>query len=184
MASDGIHERRVQSIIGLEAKRLELSPHVVNVSRVEALLDDRSHKTGKLGLLPALLIGQLGMDKVEALEGVVLLDTAIQMNAAAGASVAQDSGARVDNGQLVAVGRHLELVNGHGGDDGEQSTLWLPALGTAAGMVVDDVAAESDLQGGKQKRRRRLSLGARAPFRAIPNTDNQPQNFDLPRYHH
>lgn len=87
------------------------------------------------------------MDKVKALEGVLLLDAPEQVDAAVAAGVSLDGGALVDDLELVAVGGDGELVLGDDGDDGEEGALGLPALGAAAGVVVEDVAGEGHLDG-------------------------------------
>lgn len=88
------------------------------------------------------------MHKVEALEGVVLLDAAEEVHAAVLAGVALDGGGLVDDGQLGPVGGHGELVAGHDGNHGEERAGGLPALGAAAGVVVEDVGGERHFDGG------------------------------------
>ena len=68
------------------------------------------------------------MNKVETLERVLLLDAAEHVNTAIAAGVSLDSSALVDDGELVTVGGDLELIAGDDSDDGEKSTLRLPAL--------------------------------------------------------
>lgn len=142
---DGVHQRRRESIVRLETKVLELSADLVGLFGREALLNDGRNKGSELRLLPALVVGELDVDKVETLEGVLLLDAAEHVNTAVAASVSLDSSALVDDGELVGVGSNLELVAGDDSDDGEESTLRLPALGAAAGVVVGDLTAECDL---------------------------------------
>lgn len=67
------------------------------------------------------------------------------MDSALLAGVALDSGRLVDYAQLVTVGCYAEVVTGDDTDDGEERTGWFPALGTAAGVVVRDVALYGDL---------------------------------------
>lgn len=143
--SDGVHQRGRQSIVGLEAKVLELLSNLVGLVSREALLDDGRDKGGELRLLPALLIRELDVDKVETLEGVIVLNATEQVNTAVTAGVSLNSSALVNDGELVTVGSDLELVAGDDSDDGEESTLGLPALGASAGVVVSDLAAEGDL---------------------------------------
>jgi len=76
------------------------------------------------------------MDKVESLERMVLFNSAIKMNSAVFAGVAQDRGFVVYDGELVAVGCDFEVLNGDDGNHGEEGPGWLPTLRTAAGVVV------------------------------------------------
>jgi hypothetical protein len=142
---DGVHQRGRQGIVGLEAKVLELLSNLVGLVSREALLDDGRDKGGELRLLPALLIRELDVDKVETLEGVIVLNATEQVDTAVTAGVSLNSSALVNDGELVTVGSDLELVAGDDSDDGEESTLRLPALGASAGVVVSDLAAEGDL---------------------------------------
>lgn len=142
---DSVHQSGRQSIVGLEAKILELLSNLVGLVGREALLDDGRDKGGELRLLPALFIRELNVDKVEALEGVIVLNATKQVDTAVTASVSLNSSALVNNSELVTVGSDLELVAGDDSDDGEESTLGLPALGASAGVVVSDLAAEGDL---------------------------------------
>lgn len=168
--SNQVHQRRRESIVGLEAVGLELAANLFNALGVEALLDDGGDKGSELGLLPALRIGKLNVDEVETVEWVLLLDTAEQVNAAGLAGVTLDGGARVDaknqimlevatgclsraiyvHVQLVTVGSDLDVVTGQNANEGEERTSGLPAFGAAAEVVVSDVAlqGDSDLVGG------------------------------------
>lgn len=85
------------------------------------------------------------MDKVEALEWVILLDAAKHVDAALLAHVALDRHARVEHVELVGVGHHLDEGPGHGADNGEERALGLPALCATAGVVLHDVFAHFDL---------------------------------------
>lgn len=142
---DGVHQRGRQSIVGLEAKILELLSNLVGLVSREALLNDGRDKGGELRLLPTLVIRELDVDKVETLEGVIVLNASEQVDTAVTAGVSLDSSALVDNSELVTVGSDLDLVTGNDSDDGEESTLGLPALGASAGVVVSDLAAKGDL---------------------------------------
>lgn len=85
------------------------------------------------------------MDKVQTLEGVILLNATEQVNSAVLASIALDGGFLVDYGELGGVGGHGDGVTGNNADDGEEGALGLPALGAATGVVVSNIAAEGDL---------------------------------------
>lgn len=127
--SKGVHERRAEGVVRLQTDLVELLPDLGRLVGREALLDDGADKGGELGLLPALAVAQLDVHKVEALEGVLGLDAAEQVHAARGARVALDGGGRVDDLELGLVGRHLEVVRRHDGNDGEEGAGRLPALG-------------------------------------------------------
>src|SRR5262249_55931724 len=89
---------------------------------------------------------QLGVDEVEAVEGMALvLDPAVHMRAAGLAGVPLDHRRRIDDMQLVAVLEYGDVLPWHDGDDRERRTRRLPALGAAAGMIVGDVALDADL---------------------------------------
>ncbi len=121
-------------------------------------------------MLPALLVRALYVHEVEAVEGVLLLDASIQVHAAVAAGVALDGSALVDDGQLVAVRRHRDLVPGDDGDDGEESALRLPAFGAPARVVVDDRAAESDLDGVASAEAAEIALARPASSGAKPSS--------------
>lgn len=90
--SDQVHQRRRKGIVGLETVGLELAAHLINTLGVEALLDDGRDEGSELGLLPALLVRELDVNEVEAVEGVLLLDAAEEVDTAVLAGVALDSG--------------------------------------------------------------------------------------------
>jgi hypothetical protein len=144
---DGVHQRRGQSIVGLKPKVLELRADLVGFLSGEALLNDGRDKGSELRLLPALFVGELDVDKVKTFEGVLLLDAAKHVDATVAAGVSLNSSALVDDSELVSIGGDLELVAGDDSNDGEESTLRLPALGAATGVVVSDLTVEGDLNG-------------------------------------
>lgn len=82
------------------------------------------------------------MNEIQALERVILLDAAEEVDAAGLAGVALDGGAGVEDVQFLRVGSHFDVVDGHDGDDGEERAFGLPALRAAAGVVVEDVAGD------------------------------------------
>lgn len=123
LSSEGgnqVHQRRGKSIVGLQSTRLQLASHVVHALGVVALLDDRRHKGRKLRLLPALLIGELSVHKIQTVECMGLLNAAVHVDAAVTAGIALNHGRRVDNGQLGCVGIHADVVSGHNAYDREQ----------------------------------------------------------------
>ena len=67
------------------------------------------------------------------------------MNTTVSAGMSLNSGALVNDVELVLVGSHLELVLGDNTNDGEEGALGLPALGAAAGVVVGNIARKDNL---------------------------------------
>ncbi len=51
---------------------------------------------------------------------------------------------RIDDCELVTVFEDLDIVTRRHGDDRENRTVRLPALGAAAGMVISNVALDAD----------------------------------------
>lgn len=133
---EGLHEWRAQGIVGFQPERLELGADLIQLVLGEAVLRNGGHESRELGLLPSLLAAQLGVDKVESLEGVVLLDASVHMCPAVFACVTQNGGFLIDNLELVAVGSHRDLVDGDDGDEREQSSLGLPACAAATSVLV------------------------------------------------
>src|SRR5580704_6966446 len=74
-----------------------------------------------------------------------LLDATIHMCAADLARVTLNGRTGIDNGQLVAVLGHRDLVTRRHGHYREQRTLGLPALRAAAGMVVRRLGLDGNL---------------------------------------
>lgn len=84
------------------------------------------------------------MDKVQAVEGMRLLDSTIHVNTAVSTGVALDHGARVEDGQLRRILGYADVFTRNDTDDREQGSGGLPALGAATGMVVGHVALEGN----------------------------------------
>ena len=61
------------------------------------------------------------------------------------AGVTLDGSFGVSDGQFVLVGCDLDVLDGNDANDGEESAGWLPALGAATGMVMENVAGDSYL---------------------------------------
>lgn len=114
---------------------------------MEAGLNDGGDESSELGFLPALLVGQLNVHKVETMEGMLLLDTAKEVHTALCTGVALDRRALIDDLQLVPVGSHLNLVPGDDTNDGKEGAGWLPALRAAARVVVRHIAPQGYLDG-------------------------------------
>ena len=92
MRSNSIHESRAEDIISLKADALELLPHDIHLSGIEALLNDTADESRELGFLPALRVAQLGVDEIQALERMVDFDAAEEMGTALLAGIALDGG--------------------------------------------------------------------------------------------
>ena len=82
------------------------------------------------------------MNKVQSLEGMILLYAPEQVYAALLASVPLDCHAFINNLQFLSVGGDFNLVDRNDGDDSEDGARGLPAFGAAAGVVMEDIAAE------------------------------------------
>lgn len=76
---------------------------------------------------------------------MIALDWTMHMNSAFFACVASDQRARVDYGKLVAVLDHRNLLGWRDSNDGEGGIVRLPALRTAAGVIVRNRDRDSDL---------------------------------------
>jgi hypothetical protein len=108
------------------------------------LLDDRRDKPCKLGLLPSLLVRELDVDKIETVESMRLFNSAEHMHVAFSACVPLDHSICIDDGKLRFVCLDAQIVTGNDTDDGEERSGGFPAFRAAAGMVVSDVALETD----------------------------------------
>src|SRR6185312_3285220 len=73
-----------------------------------------------------------------------VLDTSVQMDTAAGAGVALDRCARVDDLELLLIGGDFHIVTARHRDLREDNSLRLPALGAAADVVVCDIPLDAD----------------------------------------
>jgi len=61
------------------------------------------------------------------------------MDAAFIAGVAEDRGVGVEDVEFVSIGGHGDVRDGDDSDDSKERTAGFIALGTAAGVVVEDV---------------------------------------------
>ena len=128
MRRDQIHQHRTQNIICRQPLLLELLSHSIDLVRLEALLDDTAHERRELRLLPSLGVAQFGVDEVQALEGVLVVNATEQMNAALLAGVTLDGRAWVEDVELVAVGGDLYCIYRDDADDREECALRFPAF--------------------------------------------------------
>ena len=67
------------------------------------------------------------------------------MDTAFFAGVTLDRSVWVKDGELVLVGCDFNVLDGNDAYDSEESTSWLPALGAATRMIVEDVAGYLNL---------------------------------------
>jgi hypothetical protein len=82
------------------------------------------------------------MNEVQSIEGMFrIFDAAVHMNAAAAAGMALNCGRGIDNLQLIAIRRHLNLIPRDHGDNREKISRRLPALRTTAGMIMGRLRA-------------------------------------------
>jgi hypothetical protein len=143
---DRIHQWRAQAVVGLEAELFEPAAHFTHARRIETLLDDRGHEGRKLRFAPALIGGQLGVHEIQAVERMAgILDAAEHMYAAALAGVALNGGLRINHRKFVAILKHADLVLADNRDHREGCSLRLPALGTAARVVMRRLRFDRDL---------------------------------------
>src|SRR5262249_7671876 len=114
----------------------------------KARLDDGRDERRKLRRRPAAVLRQLGMDEVEAVEGMLLvLDTSVHVRPAARACVALNGRLLVDDLELVAVSGHRQLLRRNPRHHGEQRAVGLPAFGASAYVVESRVALQGDGHG-------------------------------------
>src|SRR3954469_14844180 len=73
---------------------------------------------------------------------VLVLDAAVHMSAAGLAGVSLDRGGRIDDLQLVLIGRYGHVIARRDGNHRKRGACRLPAFGTAAQVVVRTVALD------------------------------------------
>src|SRR5258708_14848545 len=104
VGGEEVHQGRGQAIVWLEVKLLQPRanrPHLIGIGTG---LDDRRDEGGELRRLPAGLLRQLGVDEIQAVERMLLvLDSAIQVNAAALAGVPLDGPPPFHDVRLVVI---------------------------------------------------------------------------------
>jgi hypothetical protein len=83
--------------------------------------------------------------KVETLERMILLDTPEEMHSTVLAGVALNGSFLVHNRKLRGICCHRDGVSRYNTNNGEERTGWLPALRAATGVVVGNIAIQSDL---------------------------------------
>lgn len=129
-----VHQRRSKAIVRLQPLVLKQCSNIAHLVRIIALLDDGADKSGKLWLLPSARVAQFRVHKVEALERMVVLNSAIHVHATVFASLcrsrryqydssmtggndrrgpymALNSGLLIDNLKFVFVGGDLQFVD-------------------------------------------------------------------------
>ena len=147
-----------KAVIRLQAKFLQPAANAGHAVGTDAGFDDRRYERGELRRGPAGFLEQLGMHEVEPVERMLgVFDPPVHVHPATLAGIALDGGARIDDGEFVAVLGHRQVGARHHGDDGECRAGRLPALRAAAGMVVGDLPLDRDFH-----RRLRASAHQRA----------------------
>src|SRR6185437_6088478 len=113
-----------------------------------ARLDDRGDEGGEFRRRPTAILRELGVDEVEAVEGVRrVLDAAVHVDAALLAGVTLDGGGGVDHLELAGVRRDGELVAPDDRDLREQGAGRFPAFRAAADMVERALPGHRHLDG-------------------------------------
>jgi len=85
------------------------------------------------------------MDEVQAFECVILLDAAEEMHTALFTCITLNGSAAVEYVKFVSIGGDRHIVTGNHTNNTENGAGRSPALGAAAGVVVQDVRAELNL---------------------------------------
>src|SRR5262245_21316683 len=88
MRRDRVHQAGRQAVVWLEAELLEPAADRRHLARRRAGFDDRRNEGRKLRRRPALVLRELGVNEVEAVERVFgVLDAAVHVHAATGTGV-------------------------------------------------------------------------------------------------
>src|SRR5579872_7560899 len=85
---DGVHERGVEAVVGLELQLLQAGADGAHLFWLGARFDDGGDESGEVGGGPAGFLRQLGMHEIEAVERMrLVLDAAVHVDATAGAGM-------------------------------------------------------------------------------------------------
>jgi len=103
------------------------------------LLNNTAHERRKLHFLPSLLITQLHMHEIQAVEGMLHFDASVHVHTAFFAGVALDHCVLVYDIEFAFAGGDAEGRAGDYAYDAEDGAGGFPAFGAAAGVVVCDV---------------------------------------------
>src|SRR5450631_2679176 len=148
MRGKRVHQRRIQAVVWLQTQLSEPAAYRTHVRGIRARLDDRGDEGRKPRRRPAGLRRQFRVNEIETVKCMLaVLDAAEHVDPAHLACMTLNGGGRIDDAKLVAVLCDFHLVLRYDRDDREQRTLRLPALGTAAGVVVRDLRADRHLDG-------------------------------------
>ncbi len=102
---------RREAVLRLEAELLQPCPDRIDVGGFRSGLDYRRDKRCEPRRRPAVFLGALGVDEIESEKRVILvLDSAIHVNAAILAGISLNGRARVHNFELVLICGHPEVV--------------------------------------------------------------------------
>jgi hypothetical protein len=142
---NSVHQAWRETVVWFESELLQPTANSGHLFGRDAGLDHRRHEGSELGRGPAGFLEQLRMDEVKSVERMVLvLDSAIHMNAAARAGVPLDRGPRIHSLQLVRVLRDLQVVSRDDRDDGKLRSGRFPALRAPTRMIIGDRAFNFD----------------------------------------
>lgn len=178
-----IHELWAERVVSLQPVLPQPISHFPHVLGVKALLEYATHKGSELRLLPVTLVAKLDMNKVQAFERMVLLDSAEHMRAAGVTSVALDHGIAIHDIELVSVGGNGELLARDHSHDTEERGARLPAFRASASMVVHDIRVQIDdntFAPSALARQRTASLSLASFLHAAVNQRVQLDRCDCP----
>src|ERR1700720_3142653 len=88
------------------------------------------------------------MDEVEPVKRMFrILDAAVHVNTALTAGMALNGRVGIDDGELLRILAHAQLVARHYGDLREQRARGLPAFGASAHVVIGALTSDTHLDG-------------------------------------
>src|ERR1700726_3859045 len=88
------------------------------------------------------------MDEIKAIKRMLgILDAAVHVNTALTAGVALNGRVRIDDGELLRILAHAQLVARHYGDLREQRARGLPAFGASAHVIVGALTSDTHRDG-------------------------------------
>ena len=145
---DGIHQGRGKTIVWLQTQLPQARAHGRHLIGAGARLDDRGDEGGELGSRPALLSPELGVNKIQTIEGVLgIFDAPVHMHATPRAGVPLDRRVGIHDLQFLGTLADVQLVAWHNGDLRERGASRLPALGASADVIVRRLGTDADLNG-------------------------------------
>src|ERR1700730_1919833 len=144
----GTHQCRGQAVVRLEPQLLQATSDRRHLTGRGTGLDDGGNKRREFGRRPALILGKLGVDEIEAVERMLrVLDPAVHVNPAPSAGIALNGRVGIYDLELLGVISHAQLVARHHGDLREQRALGFPAFGASAYVIVRALTRDAHLDG-------------------------------------